>query len=89
MVYNHGSVVYVVNWNPTRSVPNYIIPVPEPGKYRIILSTDEERFGGFERNELGGEFFSFSRKDADGVVRHYMEIYNVARTATVYKKVED
>ena len=89
MVYNHGSVVYVVNWNPTRSVPNYIIPVPEAGKYRIILSTDEERFGGFERNELGGEFFSFSRKDADGVVRHYMEIYNVARTATVYKKVEE
>ena len=89
MVYSHGDLVYVFNWNPSRSVPDYIIPVPEAGKYRIILSTDEERFGGYERNELTGEYFSFNRKDDDGVERPYMKIYNVCRTATIYKKVED
>ena len=88
MVYNHGDLVYVFNWNPTRSVPDYMIPVPEPGSYRILLSSDEERFGGFERNELNGEFLSFSRKDDDGVVRHFIRIYNVARTATIYKLVK-
>jgi 1,4-alpha-glucan branching enzyme len=89
MVYNHGPLVYVFNWNPTRSVPDYIIPVPESGVYGILLSTDEERFGGFERNELGGEYHSFSRKDDDGVARHYIKIYNVARTATIYRKLRD
>jgi 1,4-alpha-glucan branching enzyme len=89
MVYNHGPLVYLFNWNPSRSVPDYIIPVPEAGVYTILLSTDEERFGGFERNELGGEFHSFSRKDDDGVVRHYMKVYNVARTATIFRKVRD
>ena len=88
MVYHHGDVVYVFNWNPTRSVPDYIIPVPEKGTYRIILSTDEERFGGYERNELHTDHKSYSRKDDDGVVRHYIKIYNVCRTATVYRKVK-
>ncbi len=89
MVYNHGPLVYFFNWNPSRSVPDYIIPVPESGVYGIMLSTDEERFGGFERNELDGEFHTFSRKDDDGVVRHYMKIYSVARTATIFKKIRD
>jgi 1,4-alpha-glucan branching enzyme len=69
-------------------VPDYIIPVPEKGTYRIILSTDEERFGGYERNELHTDHKSYSRKDDDGVVRHYIKIYNVCRTATVYRKVK-
>ena len=89
MVYSHGDLVYVFNWNPSRSVPNYVIPVPEAGKYKIILSTDEERFGGYERNELTGEYFSFNRKDDDGEVRPYLRIYNVCRTATIYKRVEE
>ena len=89
MVYSHGDLVYVFNWNPSRSVPDYIIPVPEAGKYRIVLSTDENRFGGYERNELMGEYFSFTRKDDDGVERPYMKIYNVCRTATIYKRVEE
>lgn len=89
MVYNHGPLVYVFNWNPTRSVPDYMIPVPEAGVYGILLSTDEERFGGFERNELEGEYHSFSRKEDDGVVHHYIRIYNVARTATIYRKLRD
>ena len=49
------------------------------------LSTDEERFGGFEREKVGTEHFSFTETDADGTVRHYIRIYNTSRTATVFR----
>lgn len=88
MVYSHSSVLYVFNWHPSRSIPDYIIPVPEAGVYRAVLSTDEERFGGQGRDDLATEHFSFARKDGDGVVRNYMKIYTVCRTATVFIKVK-
>ncbi|MDY3979485.1 MAG: alpha amylase C-terminal domain-containing protein [Tidjanibacter sp.] len=86
MVFSHGDLLFVFNWNPSRSVPDYIVPVPEAGSYRIVLSTDEERFGGQGRDDLGTEHFSYSRRNDDGSVGNYMKIYTVCRTATAYRR---
>lgn len=89
MVYNHGDVVFVLNWHPSASVPDYMVPVPEPGRYRIILSTDDEAFGGQGRNDMSVAHFSFPVKGTEGDVRHYIRIYNICRTGTVYKRLKD
>lgn len=87
MVFTHGSLLFVFNWHPSASIPDYIVPVPAPGKYRLLLSTDEARFGGQERNDPATEHFSFPHECEDGITRHYMQIYNTSRTAMVFRKV--
>ena len=44
MVFSHSGVVFVVNWSPEASIPDYEIPVPWAGRYNLALSTYEERF---------------------------------------------
>ncbi len=55
-----------------------------PGRYVPVLSTDEKRFGGQERQAMDGEHFSEPVACDDGQTRHRIRIYNTSRTATVY-----
>ncbi len=82
MVFARGGLVFVFNWHPSHSRPDYAIEVPEAGKYRLVLSTDEERFGGQGREDATTEHFTY---EAEG--RHFMQIYNICRTAAVFRKI--
>ena len=84
MVFTHGKLLFVFNWHPTASIPDYQLQVQGPGKYVPILSTDESRFGGFDRIDMAAEHFSFPHECEDGITRHYIQVYNTPRTATVY-----
>ncbi len=86
MVFSHRDLLFVFNWHPSNCIPDYVVPVPEPGKYKVVLSTDAERFGGLNREEEKVVHFSYPAVCEDGVTRHFMKIYNVSRTAVVYKK---
>ncbi len=85
MVFTHAGLVFVFNWHPTASIPDYIMPVPERGRYRVLLSTDDETFGGLGRNDMSVLHDSFSRLDDEGNEQHYIKIYNTSRTAMVLK----
>ncbi len=49
LMYTKGDLVFLFNFHPTRSFEGYFVPVGAAGKYKVVLSTDEERFGGFGR----------------------------------------
>jgi 1,4-alpha-glucan branching enzyme len=49
LVYRRGPLVFAFNFHPTDSYTELRIPVPDPEDYRIVLDTDQERFGGFGR----------------------------------------
>ncbi|MDE5623345.1 MAG: alpha amylase C-terminal domain-containing protein, partial [Alistipes sp.] len=84
MVFSHGPLLFVFNWHPTASIPDYELPVQGPGNYVPVLSTDEKRFGGQERQDMSGEHFSFDIIDDNGARWPRIRIYNTARTATVF-----
>ena len=84
IVFSHGKLLFVFNWHPTASIPDYELPVQQAGKYVPILSTDEKRFGGHNTVDMQGEHFSFNVEDEEGKKWPRLKIYNVARTATVY-----
>ena len=84
MVFSHGNLLFVFNWHPTASIPDYELPVQAPGKYVPVLSTDEKRFGGQQRQAMDAEHFSFPARDGDNTERPHIRIYNTSRTATVY-----
>ena len=83
IVFSHCDMIFVFNWHPTQSTDDYIIKVREPGKYKLIMSTDDVEFGGFGRMDHTAEHFTFPLED-----EHFMQVYNVCRTACVYKRVE-
>ena len=88
MVYSHRNLLFVLNWHGEASIPDYELPVREKGKYSLVLSTDEERFGGLKRQEIGGEYFSFDVENDDGTTTSKIKIYNTSRTAMVFELVE-
>ena len=59
LAFSHGTTVFVFNWHPRNSIPDYAIPVPEPGRYRIVLTSDAPEFGGYGRIDPAVKAFSF------------------------------
>lgn len=84
IAFSHGRLVFVFNWHPAASIPDYRCRVREAGRYELILSTDERRFGGTERARIGSEHFSSPADNGDGTTSPAISIYNTSRTAAVY-----
>ncbi len=49
LVYQKGKVLFALNLHPTESYDGLEIPVPKPGNYQVIMSTDDPQYGGFDR----------------------------------------
>ena len=84
IVEKKGGLVFVFNFHPTACIADYKFYIPEPGVYKIILNSDDLKYGGFGRLDNDQEFFALPEDD------HYkLSIYNVNRTVLVLKKVRD
>ena len=78
IVFERNNLIFVFNWG-QKSLPDYKIKVKQTGDYKIIFSSDDKCFGGFENIDKSAVFPS--EKKGDKIT---MKIYNVARTAVVY-----
>jgi len=56
--FDRAGLVFVFNFNSTKSYTDYRIGVPTAGKYRIVLDSDEKKFGGYGRLDHNTDFFS-------------------------------
>ncbi|MBQ5855999.1 MAG: alpha amylase C-terminal domain-containing protein [Bacteroidales bacterium] len=79
IVFERNNLIFVFNWG-SESIPDYEINVKNTGDYEIIFSSDDKDFGGFENISKDVVFPSEAR---EGQV--FMKIYNVSRTAVVYR----
>jgi F0F1-type ATP synthase assembly protein I len=77
--YRHG-LLFAFNFNPTESYTNILVPVHNPGEYNVVLSSDDEQYGG---NNLVAHM-AYPTKVFDG--QHFVELYLPARTAIVLKE---
>ena len=85
MAFSHGDrLVFVFNWHPAASIPDYRCRVREAGRYELILSTDERPFRRQQRARIGSEHFSSPADNGDGTTSPAISIYNTSRTAAVY-----
>ncbi len=78
--YRHG-LLFAFNFNPDQSMANILVPVHQPGEYSVVLSTDDEKYGGWDRIE----HMAYPTKMFDG--KHYVELYLPARTGVVLKEL--
>ena len=83
IVFERNNLIFVFNWG-CESIPDYEINVKNTGDYEIVFCSDDKVFGGFENVSKD---VTFPSEYKDGQV--FMKIYNVSRTAVVYKlKIE-
>merc|ERR1719378_115071 len=59
---DRAGLVFVFNFHPTKSFTDYRIGVPVSGTYRIVLDTDERRFGGYEQIDHHTDYISFEEE---------------------------
>ena len=58
IVFERAGLLFVFNFHPTESFTDYRVGVEEPGEYRVALTSDEKKFGGFENVDLGSKYFT-------------------------------
>ena len=83
LAFTRGKYLFVFNFNPTQSFVDYGIPM-SASRLRIVLNTDEERFGGQNRID---DQLNYATHPSDGIdSQNYLLLYLPARTAMVLEK---
>jgi 1,4-alpha-glucan branching enzyme len=86
LAFRRGGLLFVFNFNPSQSFTGYGVRVPGKGRWRLVLDTDEPRFGG-EGRIVRGQTFLPDEIDEDGVRAAYVRLYLPARTALVLRQL--
>ena len=58
IVFERAAVLFIFNFHPTNSFTDYRVGVDIAGTYKIVLTSDEKRFGGHDRVDLSVEHFT-------------------------------
>ncbi|KEI36787.1 glycoside hydrolase family 13 protein [Mixia osmundae IAM 14324] len=87
IVFERAGLLFVFNFHPANSYVDYRVGVDVPGKYRVVLSSDDSKaFGGHDRISLSTEFFT-QPMEWNGR-RNFTQVYTPARTAQVLALAE-
>ena len=84
IAFRNKDIVYIFNFHPENSYESFQLPIHDIGEFKVLMDTDEGRFGGFDR--ISHDFIYQSEKlsgtDYDGI-----KIYIPSRTALALKKI--
>ncbi|MBE6380430.1 MAG: 1,4-alpha-glucan-branching enzyme [Lentisphaerae bacterium] len=86
MAFERGDLWFFFNFNSQTSFTDYGIEVM-PGKYQLLLDSDELRFGGAGRLTPGQYYFTMPELDGN-ICKHELKLYLPCRTAMILKKID-
>lgn len=91
LVFERNGLLFVFNFHPTQSFPDYKVGVDVAGTYEIVLNSDDASFGGHGRieevNAKGERLQYFTSEGEWNNRKHSLFVYIPNRTALVLKKV--
>lgn len=79
LCYRKAGLVFLFNFHPTGSRQDFFVPVHKRGKWQVIFSTDENRFGGDDRIDMQYVYHT----ESDKALGEGFRIYTPCRTAMV------
>ena len=85
LVFKRGDLIFAFNFHPTKSDEDYFITIPK-GKYKVLMNSDEERFGGQGRISEK-QVFVTKTKTKNKVKKTGILVYLPCRTAMVLKQI--
>ena len=85
LIFKRAGLVLAFNFHPDRSYADYRFEAP-PGKYKMILDSDDAKYGGHQRLVSGQEHLTlFDEKNSRK--HHFLSLYLPNRTAVVLKQL--
>ncbi len=81
LIFKRGELLFAFNFNPEKSFTDYGFQI-DPGKYRILLSSDDAEFGGQNRVDT---MLDYLTADSGGAAM--LKLYIPSRVGLVLKKV--
>ena len=87
LAYERGPLVFIFNFNPSRSFEDYGFLVKE-GKYTVVLNTDDKAYGGFGLTDDTVEHFTMHDDLYHKQKKGWLKLYIPARTAVVLRRGE-
>lgn len=82
LIFERAGLIFVFNFHVDRSIPDYRFFVPQPGRYRVILSSDSPQFDGFNRVDDTLVYETFREDEVDK-----LSLYITSRTALVLARL--
>ncbi len=86
IAFERAGLVFVFNLHPSKSYSDYGIEVP-PGKYKMILDSDAQEYGGHGRLRKDQSHLTFLKKTGDHK-RNLLSLYLPTRTGIVLRPSE-
>ena len=83
LVYKRKNLIFIVNFNPNESFEGYFVSTGSRGSYKVMLSSDDSCFGGWDR--ISKDTVYKTHTDENG--NHQIQIYIPARSAVCFKKI--
>lgn len=84
MAFEKAGLVFIFNFHPVNSIPDYSFAVTEPGDYKLVLDSDAAVFGGHSR--LDGKIVHTTLYDESSNT-HLLKVYNINRSVQVYQRI--
>ena len=84
--FERGNLWLFFNFHSQNSYTDYGIEVI-PGKYRLLMNSDEERFAGYSRLPPGQEYFT-TPETAGNCLKHILKLYLPCRSVSVLTRVD-
>jgi len=82
MIFSRNKLIFIFNFNPEHSIPDYDFIVEEGGDYEVLQNTDNPRYGGFNRIDDQMDYPTTKGKYGE----FHLRIYVPNRTAIVLRK---
>ena len=80
IAFQRSGLIFIFNFHPSHSFSDYPVAAP-PGKYQMLLNTDEQQFGGQQR--LTPEQIHFTCPGGEAVDTHALSLYLPSRCAII------
>ncbi|EPQ26723.1 uncharacterized protein PFL1_05702 [Pseudozyma flocculosa PF-1] len=84
VVFERADLLFIFNFHPTNSYTDYRVGVELPGKYKVLLDSDEKRFGGHDRVDHSVEYFT-TDMPWNGRA-NFLQVYLPTRTCLVLER---
>jgi 1,4-alpha-glucan branching enzyme len=56
IVFERAGLLFIFNFHPTESFTDYRVGIDVAGEYKIVLSSDDKQYGGFENVDVNVKF---------------------------------
>ncbi|KAG8271534.1 1,4-alpha-glucan branching enzyme [Homalodisca vitripennis] len=84
IVFERAELLFVFNFHPTQSFPDYKLGVELAGDYRVVLSSDDPSFGG--HNRVDNSVVHVSSPEGFAWRRNCIQAYLPSRVALVFAR---